>query len=61
MINYNYLQWCLTNMERGVYSPLSVSQILAKTHHLRTKGNLTVKEFNELIHRCEALDKKGDD
>lgn len=61
MINYNYLSWCLNNMERGIYSPLSISQILAKTHHLRTKGNLTVKEFNELIHRCEAFDKKGDD
>lgn len=60
MINYNCLSWCLNNMERGVYSPLSISQILAKTHHLRTKGNLTVKEFNELILRCETY-MKGDD
>ena len=54
MINYNYLKWCLSNIKRGIYSPLSVEQILLKTHHLRTKGNLTVEEFEWLKLECEA-------
>lgn len=58
MINYNYLKWCLTNIKRGIYSPLSVEKILAKTHHLYTKGNLTVKEFEWLKIECEALLRK---
>lgn len=58
MINYNYLQWCIRNIKRGIYSPLSPEQILSKTHHLRTKGNLTVAEFEWLKIECEALLRK---
>lgn len=58
MINFNYLQWCINNMKRGIYSPLSLEQILSKTHHLRTKGNLTVREFEWLKIECEALLRK---
>ena len=52
MINFNYLRWCIENMKRGVYSPLSVEKILAKTHHLYTKGNLTVKEYRRRRMEC---------
>ena len=55
MINFNYLRWCIENMKRGIYSPLSLEKILAKTHHLYTKGNLTVKEYRWLLMECEAL------
>lgn len=62
MINYKYLNWCLKNMERGVYSPLTIEKILAKTHHLWTNGNLTLAQYRDLILRCEALEiTKGDD
>lgn len=55
MINFNYLRWCIENMKRGVYSPLSVEKILAKAHHLYTKGNLTVKEYRWLLMECESF------
>lgn len=55
MTNFNYLRWCIENMKRGVYSPLSVENILAKTHNLYTKGNLTVKEYRWLLIECESL------
>jgi hypothetical protein len=55
MISFNYLYSSIENMKRGVYSPLSVEKILAKTHHLYTKGNLTVKEYRWLLMECESL------
>lgn len=55
MINFNYLSRCIENMKRGGYSPLAVEKILAKTHHLYTKGNLTVKEYRWLLIECESL------
>lgn len=61
MINFNYLRWCIENMKRGVYSPLSVEKILAKTYHLYNKGNLTVKEFRWLLIECESFIGKEDD
>lgn len=55
MINFNYLSRCIENMKRGVYSPLSLENILAKTHILYTKGNLTVKEYRWLLIECESF------
>ena len=55
MINFNYLSRCIENMKRGVYSPLSVEKILAKTHSLYNNGNLTVKEYRWLLIECESL------
>lgn len=55
MINFNYLSRCIENMKRGVYSPLSAENILAKTHSLYTKGSLTVKEYRWLLMECESF------